>query len=129
MKKILTIILSATSIAASAQEHVSTEKLITSGDPTQIASGYMRCGALMHLLGNAAIKTNPDEGAGYIAIGQRYSTLYRNAVDQRTPEKKRETELLVLSLVKGYGEMAQSNAKRPLMLTDFRFCQKWSNDL
>ena len=129
MKKFLITVLVAAPLAASAQEHVSTEKLISSGNPTQIASGYLRCSSLMTLLGNAAIKTDPGEGAGYIMIGQRYMKLYRNTVDMRIPDKKRELELLVTSQIRGYGEMTQSNTKRPLMLADFTFCQKWSQDL
>ncbi len=129
MKKTLFKLLLAAPLAAAAQAHVPTEKLILSGDPTQIASGYLHCGAVMSLLGNAAIKTNPDEGAGYIKIAQKYWKLYGNTVDMRIPDKKREFESLSFSSVKRYGEMAQSNARRPLLLADFTFCEKWSKEL
>lgn len=101
------------------------EQLMTSGDPAQVSIGYQHCGAVMMVLGNAAVRSNPQEGAGYIASGQRYSKLFRNATDMRTEEKRNASIAQITKLIQTYGEMAKTDSKRPFMLSDFKFCQKW----
>lgn len=129
MKKILILFLAGISFMAAAETRPSAEKLITSGDPAQVAIGYLHCGTVMLLLGNAAIRSNPEEGAGYIASGQQYGKLYRNATDLRTEEKKSASVAQATKLMQTYGEMAKSETLRPFLLTDFKFCMKWIKDI
>jgi hypothetical protein len=136
MKKLLTLMLIAVSCIASAEPEISAEQLLSSGDPAKTPLGYLRCSALMHRLGIAAIKSNPEEGAGYIAIGVRYMKLYKNAMDLRTEDKKNEAQALTIALVKMYGQLAAENAKksnaeleRSMFVKDMNFCKKWSDDL
>lgn len=82
----------------------------------------------MMVLGNAVVRTNPQEGAGYIASGQRYSKLFRNASDLRTEEKRNTMQVQITKLMQAYGEMVKTDSKRPFMLGDFKFCQKWIDE-
>jgi hypothetical protein len=125
MQKILLSLLVGVSFMASAETMPTAEQLMTSGDPAQVSIGYQHCGAVMMVLGNAAVRSNPEEGAGYIASGQRYSKLFRNATDLRTEDKRNTAQGQVTKLIQTYGEMVKTDSKRPFMLSDFKFCQKW----
>ncbi|OQW87673.1 MAG: hypothetical protein BWK72_12220 [Rhodoferax ferrireducens] len=85
----------------------------------------------MIFMGNAAVKTNPEEGAGYITIGHMYSKLYRNSVDLRTEAKRNEAEISSTEKIKMYAKMVLSDTStnRSFLKKDFDFCQKWADDL
>jgi ribosomal protein L9 len=122
------------SCLASAETTIPVEKLFTSGDPVQVSLGYQRCFVVMHIIGNAAIKSKSDDGADLVAISQRYSTLFKNAVDLRTEGKQKEVQANTMDLIKMYGQIAAAMAKRPdtkqsLFMNDAQFCKKWSDDL
>ena len=125
MRKILISFLTTASFAVVAETVPSAEQLFTSGDPVQVAIGYQHCGTAMLLLGNAASPSSPQEGAGYIAIGQRYGRLYRNASDLRTEEKRSESQAQITKVMHTYAEMIGSDTRRKFFLNDVAFCQKW----
>lgn len=128
MQKILFSLLVGFSFTALAETMPTAEQLMTSGDPAQVSIGYQHCGAVMMVLGNAAVRSNPQEGAGYIASGQRYSKLFRNATDMRTEEKRNASQVQITKLIQTYGEMVKTDSKRSFILSDFKFCQKWIDE-
>lgn len=136
MKFLLTLMLVTASFIAFAEASISTEKMITSGDPAQTSLGYQRCFVVTNMVGNAAIKSSPDEGSELIAVSQRFSKLFKNAVDLRTEGKRIEVQATTMDLIKMYGQMATDNAKRSgadvkksVFVKDLEFCKKRSDEL